>query len=49
MGFLQSLLWVFLTIYLVIDLMKIIMNFKQLEASYIMSCDSLYLGPALRF
>ena len=40
MGFLHTLLWVFLTIYLVVALIKIIMYFKQLKASYIMSCDS---------
>ena len=40
MGFLPSLFWVFLTIYIFVALMKITMCFKQLEASHIMSCDS---------
>ena len=39
-GFLPSILWVFLTIYIFVALMKITMCFKQLEASNIMSCDS---------
>ena len=32
--FLPSLLWVFLTIYICVALMKITMRFKQLEASH---------------
>ena len=39
-GFLPSILWVFLTIYICFALMKITMCFKHLEASHIMSCDS---------
>ena len=38
--FLPFILWVFLTIYIFIALMKITMCFKQLEASHIMSWDS---------
>ena len=38
--FLVSVLWVFLTIYIVFALLKINMCFKHLEASHIMSCDS---------
>ena len=40
MGFLPSILWVFLTIYISFALMKITMCFKHLEESHIMSCDS---------
>ena len=39
LGFLASILWVFLTIYIVFVLMKINMCFKHLEASHIMSFD----------
>ena len=39
-GFLPFILLVFLTIYIVVALMKITMCFKQLEASHIMSWDS---------
>jgi hypothetical protein len=38
--FLAFILWVFLTIYISVALMKITMCFKQLEASHIMSWDS---------
>ena len=38
-GFLPFILWVFLTIYICVALMKINMCFKQLEANHIMSCD----------
>ena len=41
-GFLPSLLWVILTIYIFVALMKLTMCFKQLEASHIMSCHSWY-------
>ena len=40
MRFLPSILWVFLTTYIFFALMKIIMCFKHLEASHIMSFDS---------
>ena len=40
MGFLLFILWVFLTIYIFVALMKLIMCFKHLEASHIMSWDS---------
>ena len=40
MGFLPFDLWVFLTIYIFVALMKITRCFKQLEASHIMSLDS---------
>jgi len=40
MGFLPSILLVFLTIYIFFALMKITMCFKHLEASHIMSCDT---------
>ena len=39
-GFLLSIRWVFLTIYIIVALMKISICFKQLESSHIMSCDS---------
>ena len=39
-GFLASILWVFLTFYIVFALLKINMCFKHLEASHIMSFDS---------
>ena len=39
-GFLPFFLWVFLTIYNCVALMKITMCFKQLEAIHIMSWDS---------
>ena len=39
-GFLPSLLWVFLTIYICVALMKLTMCFKQLKASHIISWDS---------
>ena len=39
-GFLPFTLWIFLTIYNFVALMKITMCFKQLEASHIMSLDS---------
>ena len=39
-GFLPSILLVFLTIYIFVALMKISMCFKQLEVSHIMSYDS---------
>ena len=39
-GFLPIILWVLLTIYIFVALMKIIMCFKQLEACHIMSWDS---------
>ena len=38
--FLLFMLWVFLTIYICVALMKITTFFRQLEASYILSCDS---------
>ena len=41
-GFLPSILWVFLTIYIFFALMKSSMFLKHLEASHIMSCDSWY-------
>ena len=40
MGFSTSILWVFLTIYIVFALLEINMCFKHLEASHIMSYDS---------
>ena len=40
--FLPYILWVFVTIYIFVALRKITMRFKQLEASHIMSLDSLY-------
>ena len=48
-GFLPFILWVFLTIYIFVALMKITMWLKQLEASHIMSYDSWYWVSALRF
>ena len=39
-----SLFFVFFTIYIFVDLMKITMSFKQLEASHIMSWDGWYYG-----
>ena len=39
-GILPSILWVFLTIYILSALMKISMCFRHLELSHIMSCDS---------
>ena len=39
MGFLPFFLWVFLTFYFFVALMKITMCFRQLEANHIMSWD----------
>ena len=39
-GFLPFILWVFLNIYVFVDLIKITTFFKQLEANHIMSWKS---------
>ena len=39
-GFLPLILWVFLTIYIIVALIEILMCLKQIEASQIISCDS---------
>ena len=41
-GFLASILWVFLTIYIILALLKINMCLRHKEATYIMSFESWY-------